>query len=390
MNPPPFHLLTPVWGDRFTQRYIEFFLPAQLADLRSCSGDLYKIVTTRRDAEAIRSSAAFRQLSSLLQTEFVYFRDEELAIGSYPLMTRGYERCLQAPLGTSFVFLTPDSIWSPGCFRRLRELVVDGYRAVLIGGIRVKRETFVPEFLRSQRDARTLSTLAVKHVQKITESFMFDMDFHNRDPAALYWRVGDGLLAYHFVCHPLLIRPRIAIDRITDTIDYRVVPRTVHLSEVYVVQDSEDLLGVDVADADYDQKSIDPGPLTREHVIKWLDSGWPTAFHRWVGLFPIVTNIQDSVALAKAKRAAEDLILGMYRELRDGARLEVRNVLRCQFWIRISLATYLTRMRWSAFNNLRWSAFYGRMGGLLQIVRYRLRIRTRLRQALSRVRRLRI
>jgi hypothetical protein len=63
--------------------------------------------------------------------------------------------------------------------------------------------------------------------------------------------------------------------------------------DIYVVQDSDEILGVDVAEARYDQNAIQDGPLLPYHVLRWFVHGWPTDFHIWLSRHTVVTHADD-------------------------------------------------------------------------------------------------
>jgi hypothetical protein len=290
----PFQFLVPLWGEAFTKRYAELFLPAQLPNLTGFPRDVYKIITTPESERVIRNCEAYRDLASMMEVQF-------LPVGAssdnYRRMSMAYEIGMQgAGPDTSFVFLTPDSVWSLGSFDVLKRLVNSGYRAVMVSGPRANLEGFVPEFLSmgglNGTTAPNLSRLLETHLHRSFQSFMLGQSSHNTHPAALYWGVDGGLVARHFVQHPILVRPRKIIRSVEETIDYNVatfVPR----SEVYVCTDSDEILGVDIGQLDSYQGNVRPGPLTDEHVVSWLQSEWPTRFHKWLGRHTIYFHSKD-------------------------------------------------------------------------------------------------
>lgn len=285
-----FHFITPVWGEAFTQRYLEIFLPAQLDNLAQVrSASVYKIVTDRPDV--IRQSDAFQALSTTMPVQFVALPASEGH--AYVGMTQAY-RAAVGPAEISYVFLTPDSIWSDGSFSALERLVARGYRAVMISGPRVASEPFLRDYgTRRSIRARELAQLTVRHTHRIIEACMFGRGYHNTHPAALYWRTPDCLIARHYVHHPLLLRPRAAITGIRNTVDYDLVPSHVAEREIYVSCDSDEILGVDVAPAGYDQGTFADGDLSDDHVIAWFEREWPTSFHARLARHTIYVHSGD-------------------------------------------------------------------------------------------------
>jgi hypothetical protein len=235
-----------------------------------------------------------------MRVQFLYFRDDDQH--NYFKMSRAYEIGMTAQdvyAGqTAFIFLTPDSIWSRGSFSRLILLAERGIRAVMVFGHRVSLESFVPAFRaccdkEGLINSRVLAQLALDHQHKITKSFMLKQDVHNIHPAALIWRADKGLVCRAFVFHPLMLLPKKAITKVEESIDYNLVPNSVSRKDIYVVEDSDEILGVDVAEVQYDQASIQNGPLLPYHVLQWFVRGWPTDFHKWLGKHTVVTHADD-------------------------------------------------------------------------------------------------
>jgi hypothetical protein len=286
----PFHFITPVWGERFTERYLQIFLPAQLHNLAQVrSASIYKIVTDRPDI--IRQSDAFERLSAIMPVQFLPL---PLPQGhAYVGMTQAYRAALGAE-DISYVFLTPDSIWSDGSFAALERLVARGYRAVMVSGPRVAAEPFLSDFgARRSISARELAQLTVRHTHRIIEACMFCRGFHNTHPAAIYWRTPDCLIARHYVHHPLLLRPSAPITEMHNTLDFDLVPSHVAEREIHVCCDSDEILGVDVAPSSYDQGTFAEGDLSDEHVITWFERGWPTSFHARLARHTIYVHSGD-------------------------------------------------------------------------------------------------
>jgi hypothetical protein len=309
-----FHFLTPIWGKDFTERYIEIFLPAQIENLQAFRDSVYKIVTTPESEEKIKQSTALARLSQTIKVQFLPLGDSST---DYGRMSVGYEIGMHdSPPDTAFFYLTPDSIWSRGSFERCRDLAAAGYRAVMVSGPRVSLEDFIADFgTRTSIDGRELAELSERHVHKIIRSFMHGQRFHNSHPAALYWEVAGGLVARHFVYHPLLVRPRKPVEVVRETLDYEIgalVPRR----KIYVCTDSDDIFGVDVALRDYDQGAIRPGPLSEDHVVEWLLSDWPTAFHRWLGRHTVFVHSKPiGPDHLSAARMAEETLRRIYRRV---------------------------------------------------------------------------
>jgi len=270
-----------------------------------CAGAdcVFKLICPFQDGKALAASAELQTLRETLPVEFVIQPPVEFDgyLSNYQRYSGYYNRVLSSPdlrLGsTVFVLLTPDGIYGNGSFARARELCEQGYGAVLIPGPRVVKETFLQEYQSALASAngtpdignRALVQMFLRHPQRITKSFLVSAEegYFNTHPAHLYWRVKDeGYIYRSFVCHPLLLRPDREFNAIETTLDHILVPEALSsLDKVYVCTDSEEIFGVDMASAIYDQNTISykrhSEQEVKQRISQWLNSGWPTAYHIW-------------------------------------------------------------------------------------------------------------
>jgi hypothetical protein len=262
-----FHFVTAVWGDEFTDLYLNVGLPAQLSPgnlfaFREKGGSVYKIFTTSRDAERIRRSSAFIHLANILPTEIVLIDDIEL-ITKYGAMAEAHRRAIQAAdrEHAAIVFISPDQIWADGTFVNLWELALAGKRVVLVATPRLTKETTVPAFLRRQMNdesasacisSRELVTFALNHFHPITKSLFWDAEDFNRWPSHLYWNVKqEGFVARCFHLHPLMVNPKARGILPESTIDDDYVELACpHREDFYVVEDSDEIVGFEVSSSD--------------------------------------------------------------------------------------------------------------------------------------------
>lgn len=102
----------------------------------------------------------------------------------------------------------------PGSQQRHRE----GYRAVVITGLRLSKEAFLEALAASgaplgELASRALVRIALPHLHQHERDMHRDARPSIADPVAVYWRVGDdGLLARCFHLHPLMVDPIVAIE----------------------------------------------------------------------------------------------------------------------------------------------------------------------------------
>jgi hypothetical protein len=253
-----FDIITVVWGEAYLDLFTRLALPNQLTPGNlGCFRDgphtaTYKIMTTAQDAAALQQTPVFAQLADALPVEIVPIDDVNRG-RRYDALSECHRRAIRAAnaRGAGLIFLSPDAIWSEGAFRHVCELLEQKWRAVLVAGLRVTRETFVPDYLArgSPRSPRAMVGLAQAHLHPVSRSLFWDAECFSYFPSHLYWRVAaEGFLARCFHLHPLAVQPscRGLVPSSTIDADYllRACP---DLAELYVVRDSDELVGVEIS-----------------------------------------------------------------------------------------------------------------------------------------------
>ncbi len=267
----PFHFITPVWGEKFTDLFLKVTLPCQLAqgNLGSFADGghhKYKICTTNRDALVIRRAPIYSRLCQTVETE-IYHVDEVIndldsgRINKYDVMTICHGRGVREAASdqAAVVFLAADLVFSDGSFTTIRRIAESGKRMVVVGGYRLITETFVPLLLDqcySSGDGtisispRDLVRLSLSHIHVDSKILFWDSPtFLNVWPAYLYWDVkGEGILQRGIHLSPVMINSSrrdaslSASDGLgIDGMDYmmRAVP---DFRDVHVVEDSDELV----------------------------------------------------------------------------------------------------------------------------------------------------
>jgi len=186
-------------------------------------------------------------------------------------------------------------------------------------GPRVDWQSFAPEFVSMGAmkgiGARSLAKLLEKHLHLSMRSFMMSGSIFNTHPACLYWEVEAGFVARHFVMHPIAVRPRRPIRTVEETLDYNLATY-VRRSEVYVCTDSDEFLGIDVALRDANMKHVHAGSLEDEQIAIWLQSEWPTRFHKWLGRHTVYFHSNGiGPDHLRAAAEAEATIRRLYRQI---------------------------------------------------------------------------
>ncbi len=327
-----YDFLIPVWGKSYVRNFTEISLPTQLSAgnlgaFVDDPGAVYKIMTSSLDAPQIKSSASFKELERMIRTEFVLI-DSFIGNSDYNIFSKCHELGIDARSNsiedTVFFFGVSDAAWSDGSFRRAKEIIEGGKRAVMVsGGFHVVQETFGPALLATFGThgsqclvcpARPLLDLAFQHVQIITKSMVWkNGQIRNKQCAVHHWESGENcLMSRCWVFHPMAVRPRkshrlIDINGNPTTVDNVGVQQAgLTQEDLYVVTDSDEILLLEMSPASYTQSNhtnydvVVDGEYTPDFVVAWLE----TSTH---GLYvdDMVRNVQNYYAWFHSKELSD-------------------------------------------------------------------------------------
>lgn len=262
-----FMFVVPVWGEQYTELFCEVCLPLILTEgnLGFFKGDStakFVIATTFKDSATLRRSSAFQSLEQLMAVRLILIDGLVDLRNPHGAMSDCYRFAMESPdvipTRTSFVFLTPDSFWSDGSFRRLYELKEEDYKVVMVLGLRVCLEKARPaliNIIRQRRnlrsDAETLVRLAMQNLHPMSKAhnWFSENGFLNVWPSHIYWMLGkESLMAHGFHLHPLMVRAPRRRVRIGTTIDGEFLARLPFPKRsFYVVQDSNEITGLELS-----------------------------------------------------------------------------------------------------------------------------------------------
>ncbi len=264
-SPARYHIITPVWGARYVDRFLELTLPTLLApgNLPSLPANkcLYQIFTCSEDRERLIRAPAFKRLEKLMP---VSIRRIDGMPGEHPYSTMSacHERGMRESKGidAAFVFSPPDHVWADGAFRAMLRLLASGKRAVLVAALRMraaeqpseevkqhaigwqKSVVQIPPRTLVRTFLRYLHPLAIAHLCPVADS-PYD---GNRSPGSYYWDVtGHGLLVR--CCHPhvMVVWPLVPGASIDTTFDHEFVRLSCpDYQQVHVVTDSDEICRV--------------------------------------------------------------------------------------------------------------------------------------------------
>lgn len=273
-----------VWGPSFVRGFLEVCLssmltPGNIPHLAERTRCRFRIYTTANDIDSIQGSSPYRRLADLMPVEFRVISGMN-RVGRYRALTECHADFIRSARDdeSALVFVSPDVVWADGAAVRLHEILENGRRMVALLTPRVVKETFVPELLASYRTDGEFAPIPPRELVKLSASHL-----HPEMTAAVwrgraeggsftsgaYWMADGGYLARQFHLMPLAVVPqnRDAVPAVSVDADY-CLASCPNPSDIYVVEDSDDLCLVDFTS----RASAQPGPLTAtpvEDMVTW-------------------------------------------------------------------------------------------------------------------------
>ena len=287
-----FHFIVPVWGETFTKTFADICLPmiltpgnlgafdgggkdcpvvmstwkepARGCDTRSsdrtgaAACDRFVILTTWNDSLTIRASHSFERLRKMIQVEFIFIDSFVKIDQAHASMSKCYSRAMRSknvvPGETYFVFLTPDSFFPEGMFRRLIDLAEQGFRVAMIAGLRTNSELMAPILKKRinqfpndpSMPTNELIRLCLSNMHPVSSSldWLSGKMFCNAWPANIYWidKQRQQVVAHCFHLHPLMVLAPKAKMRIGQTIDGDYLKNLPYSLDRYYVDRGEFIL----------------------------------------------------------------------------------------------------------------------------------------------------
>jgi len=287
-----FHIITAVWGDEYTRLFLDTALPNQLSPgnlgaFLSGPQAVYKIYTATTNVSTIKQSAFYEDICKIMPVEFIILDDLRVSEDhetSMELMTRCHKMAISSAeeADAFLIFLPPDQVWSDGSFARLIELAAAGKRVVVTAGVRVSKETFIPEFTKTFRDSaghfpapsRELVRIAMNSLHPLTRSYFTDAHQFNIGPSHLYWRVGkEGMIARCLSMHPALVKPAFKNTPIKRSIDDDyLIKACPDFSDYHVICDSDEIAAFEITTSKWNHGVTGPNRFnmfTFAHYMKF-------------------------------------------------------------------------------------------------------------------------
>ncbi|WP_415718805.1 hypothetical protein [Maridesulfovibrio sp.] len=292
-----FHVVITVFGEEFTSVFVDDVLPTQfgpgnIESLNTEARSVYIIYTTPEDVRTIKKSAAFAHLTKLMDVR-LYTVDFDLMDGAnkYDYMIQSHKHALRKAHeeGARAVVLAPDAVFSESTFRNLYQRTKEGYKAVMIGTMRVTKEDFQPLMreryfaegkLEVPIEAREMVDMAISNLHPDVRNAIMGAEKYNGWPSQLLWEIpGEGILAHNFHLHPIMIHPEILND-FNGTIDEDCVRKICEdIESAYIVPDSDEMIGFDMSKRDVRTIELQE-PFSVEYVAAWVED-YADEFHRY-------------------------------------------------------------------------------------------------------------
>lgn len=297
-----FHFINVVWGESYTKLFLDVCLPSQLSNgnlqaFRHVEGVVYKIYTTLKDAELITKHPVYLALSNIVKSQIKIFDLSHHYLSKHKHSAMNYchhHAIVEANQGScALVFLSPDTIWADGSFKKLIELAKDGKRTVMIGAYRTVKETLVPEFIKQYNSTNSLAVsvssrelvqLFLKHIHLTTKALFWDETGCSTIwPSVIIWPVGkEGILAKHFHIHPLMVIPLKKDVLPSPTIDGKYISLVCpNLDDVYIVEDTDEIFACELSNGDIFLEHILPSRSTDiPKIAQWMKNA-TDSFHKY-------------------------------------------------------------------------------------------------------------
>jgi hypothetical protein len=290
--------LMPVWGYRFTGRFLEFCLPTLLApnNIPALAGELpcrFVLLSSENDEPVIRAHPAWQRLAQLCAVEIQLIDDLITHANHTATITLAFERALRqagkAMRHTCFFFLMSDYLVADGSFKTVLATIRKGARGVLVGNFQVTAEDAAP-LLRAASDRaspeiilrpRELMQWSLAHLHPATAANIVNFGLsHNAHANRLFWRVDESsLIGRFYLMHAIAIHPEVTDFVIGSSWDYSFIPELCPSGNVTTITDSDDYLVVELQPRDYESGNLRPGPIDATALAASL-SFWATANHR--------------------------------------------------------------------------------------------------------------
>ena len=211
-------------------------------------------------------------------------------------MTRSNYRAIVSgspkPRRTVLVFLNPDVVVASDCFTRAHDLIVRGYKAIMVAGLRMHLDEVAHKLLPYYADGRLiipppeLARMAIECLHPCSEVFVWNRGLRpvNWHPLLLYETPRGDLLQHCFHLHPLFLVTPDELPDTPDTIDGKFMEQCrLSADEFHVVTD-DNIVVAEISGGPYAFPDA-LGPPSRARIadfaVRWVsDIHWDFFKHR--------------------------------------------------------------------------------------------------------------
>lgn len=267
-----FHLILAVWGETYINLFLNVSLPSLMAEgnlpvLYSDEKQDFYIYTRSEDIKQFEEHIAFAKVKDFFTIVYVNIDIEFPAGHSWSVMTSCHNHAVRQAFQkrSTMILLIPDHIYADGSFRTLLRLYREGYHAVLVLQLAVKRDVFLEECLKLYNrethtlaiDARRLLALWQKYRHPNSDFYSCDLThFPNYSPCLLRWQIDNNTFVVRSTQFtPFLIHPENEFqlrnnDVYVETLDTVLVKNVVaDPRRVYIITDSDEGVQLDMRPA---------------------------------------------------------------------------------------------------------------------------------------------
>jgi hypothetical protein len=287
------------------------------------------ILTTEESVNFIEEQPIIEKIKKICSIQYIFI--EDLIFGKYygVTLTLAYARGIKSfgseQINTYFIFMNSDFILSDGSLRALFARFEKGQNCVIASTLRSQSEPMMrklQKFLSEDKlelsiTSRYLVGLAFEHLhptliaKTVTQSFVTCWT-HNH----IYWQVDKNtLLCRSHLNFMLAIKPEVPLGAVNSFCDYGFVPELVPSGAIHMVEDSDEILMLELQATDAEKEFIRLGVKTPAEMAKEL-AAWTTKEHRYYATVNVVFHSQDLPKLIdnfydKSEQFMRDLHLNM-------------------------------------------------------------------------------
>jgi hypothetical protein len=334
-NASRFRVVIPLWGQDYIKTFCAgpaFFLlrPGNLDFLDDHSVLDIVFMTTRAGKENLLTELSELRILQNFTVQLIYI-DDLLAYHHYGIvLTLAYVRAItdmgKQQCSTQFIFLNSDFIISDGAFRKVFDLVNQGYEVVLAPSLRCNEEnitTDIDNILSLNSDQipnnRLLVKTALNNLHLTVEASVCNQKLLTHDAQNQVYFKGSPEVMHcrMFLMFMLSFRPKRQICSVNGFIDYWLVAEEANEGKIYYVQDSDDIFLLEPSPTTQEGEYCTIGTPNPKSTAKLLEK-WCNAYHLENGKKSIIIHSSDlSDVNLRGKKYLDEYMEKVYENIKD-------------------------------------------------------------------------